>query len=50
MSFAKYERIGCKSLQHKGSHYLKNKGLEKGTYVRVGSSNRLADPALIAEL
>jgi ATP-dependent DNA helicase RecG len=31
-------------------HYLKNKGLEKGTYVRVGSTNRLADATLIKEL
>ncbi len=31
-------------------HFLKNKGLESGTYVRVGSSNRLADMALIEEL
>lgn len=31
-------------------HFLKSKGLENGTYVRVGSSNRLADAALIQEL
>ncbi len=31
-------------------HYLKTLGLEKGTYVRVGSTNRLADSSLIAEL
>ena len=31
-------------------HYLKSLGLEKGTYVRVGSTNRLADSNLIAEL
>jgi ATP-dependent DNA helicase RecG len=38
---------------HKGSnppYYIKNKGLEKGTYIRVGSSNRLADKDIIAEL
>lgn len=31
-------------------HYFKQLGLEKGTYIRVGSSNRLADPAMISEL
>jgi ATP-dependent DNA helicase RecG len=31
-------------------HYLKSKGLEKGTYVRVGSTNRLADSILLNEL
>jgi len=31
-------------------HYLKSKGLEKGTYIRVGSTNRLADSLLICEL
>lgn len=31
-------------------HYLKALGLEKGTYVRIGSTNRLADSTLIAEL
>ena len=31
-------------------HYLKGSGLEKGVYVRVGSSNRQADKELIAEL
>jgi predicted HTH transcriptional regulator len=31
-------------------HYLKSAGLEKGVYVRVGSSNRQADRELIAEL
>lgn len=31
-------------------HYLKNKGLEKGTYIRIGSTNRLADSILINEL
>lgn len=31
-------------------HYLKNKGLEKSTYVRIGSTNRLADPIMINEL
>src|SRR5205085_10787882 len=29
---------------------LKNKGLEKGTYVRIGSTNRLADSIMINEL
>lgn len=31
-------------------HYLKSKGLEKGVYIRVGSTNRLADSLLINEL
>jgi len=31
-------------------YYLKNKGKLKGTYVRVGSTNRLADEVMIAEL
>jgi len=38
---------------HKGStppYYLKNKGIENGTYIRVGSTNRQASPEIIAEL
>lgn len=31
-------------------HYLKRAGLEGGSYVRVGSTNRRADPELIEEL
>jgi ATP-dependent DNA helicase RecG len=31
-------------------HYLKAEGPERGTYVRLGSTNRSADAALIAEL
>ena len=31
-------------------YYLKDKGKLKGTYIRVGSSNRLADDEIIAEL
>jgi len=31
-------------------YYLKHKGAEEGTYVRVGSSNRQASPEIIAEL
>jgi len=31
-------------------HYLKSKGLEKGTFIRVGSTNRRADSILIKEL
>lgn len=31
-------------------HFLKQAGLEKGTYIRVGSTNRLADEIMIAEL
>ena len=38
---------------YKGSnppYYLKNKGKWKGTYIRVGSTNRLADKDMIEEL
>ncbi|MBD8490025.1 putative DNA binding domain-containing protein [Echinicola sp. CAU 1574] len=31
-------------------YYLKNKGQEEGCYIRIGATNRLADPATIAEL
>jgi predicted HTH transcriptional regulator len=31
-------------------HYLKSKGLEKGAYIRIGSTNRLADSVMISEL
>lgn len=31
-------------------YYLKDKGKLKGTYIRVGSSNRLGDEEIIAEL
>ncbi len=31
-------------------HYLRKQGLEKGTYIRVGSTNRLADKTMIGEL
>lgn len=31
-------------------HYLKQEGLDQGTYIRVGSSNRLADGLMQAEL
>ena len=31
-------------------HFLARQGLEAGTYVRVGSTNRQADPELIAEM
>jgi predicted HTH transcriptional regulator len=31
-------------------HFLRSAGLDAGTYVRVGSTNRRADPELIAEL
>ncbi|MBI3900644.1 MAG: putative DNA binding domain-containing protein [Chlamydiia bacterium] len=33
-----------------GPYYAKSKGLKKGTYIRLGSTNRLADTAIIAEL
>ena len=38
---------------YKGSsppYFLKNKGKENGTYIRVGSTNRLADKEIIEEL
>lgn len=38
---------------HKGSqppYHLKSKGVEKGTFIRVGSSNRLASKEIIDEL
>lgn len=31
-------------------HFLTSKGLEKGTYIRIGSTNRLADSIMINEL
>jgi ATP-dependent DNA helicase RecG len=31
-------------------HFLKAEGQQSGTYVRLGSTNRIADPQLIAEL
>jgi ATP-dependent DNA helicase RecG len=31
-------------------YYLENKGLEKGTYIRLGNSNRLAGKEMIAEM
>lgn len=33
-----------------GPYYAKAKGLNKGTYIRLGSTNRLADAAILAEL
>lgn len=33
-----------------GPYYIKSKGIEKGTYVRFGSTNRLADAATILEI
>lgn len=33
-----------------GPYYAKAKGLKKGTYIRLGSTNRLADVAILAEL
>jgi predicted HTH transcriptional regulator len=38
---------------YKGSappYHLKNKGIESGTFIRVGSSNRQASPEIIQEL
>ena len=31
-------------------HHLTREGLQRGTYIRVGSSNRLADAALVSEM
>lgn len=33
-----------------GPYYVKSKGLKKGTYIRLGSTNRLADTVILAEL
>jgi ATP-dependent DNA helicase RecG len=33
-----------------GPYYVKSKGMKKGTYIRLGSTNRLADAAILAEL
>lgn len=33
-----------------GPYFIKSKGLKKGTYIRLGSTNRLADAAILAEL
>jgi ATP-dependent DNA helicase RecG len=33
-----------------GPYYVKSKGLKNGTYIRLGSTNRLADAAVLAEL
>lgn len=33
-----------------GPYYLSDKGEEKGVYIRVGNSNRLAGPEVIAEI
>ncbi|MDE3056054.1 MAG: putative DNA binding domain-containing protein [Verrucomicrobiota bacterium] len=33
-----------------GPYYAKSRGLKKGTYIRLGSTNRLADAAILAEL
>ncbi len=33
-----------------GPYYAKSKGLKKGTYIRLGSTNRLVDAAILAEL
>ncbi len=34
----------------RGAFFLKNKGLEQGTYIRLGSTNRLAGPELLENL
>lgn len=33
-----------------GPYYVKSRGLKKGTYIRLGSTNRIADAAILAEL
>jgi predicted HTH transcriptional regulator len=33
-----------------GPYYLKSKGIESGTYIRLGSTNRVADRVAIAEI
>jgi ATP-dependent DNA helicase RecG len=33
-----------------GPYYLRSAGLERGTYIRLGSSNRVADSDMLAEL
>jgi predicted HTH transcriptional regulator len=33
-----------------GPYYVKDKGIKTGTYVRLGSTNRMADAAILAEL
>ena len=38
---------------HRGSdfpYHLKSKGIKEGTYIRIGSTNRLADETIISEL
>jgi ATP-dependent DNA helicase RecG len=54
ISFLKYQDKHLIEVKiHKGSappYYLKHKGVEKGTYIRVGSSNRLANIEIINEL
>lgn len=52
--FLKHEgkRVLCTKI-HKGStppYYLKSKDIEKGTFIRVGSSNRQASAEMIQEL
>lgn len=52
--FLKHEkkRVICTTI-HKGSappYYLKSKGVEGGTFIRVGSSNRQASAEMIQEL
>lgn len=37
-------------LSNSRPHWLKSEGIEQGCYVRLGSSNRQADQALVAEL
>ncbi len=48
---AKEARAGGRSFsQPKRPHYLKTPGFPAGVYVRVGSTNRQADAAAVAEL
>ncbi len=54
ISFLRHEdKHIIKTQIHKGStppYHLKNKGITKGTYIRVGSSNRQASTEIITEL
>lgn len=54
ISFVTYNDAQLIRIQiHKGSnlpYYIKSKGKTGGTYIRIGSSNRLADAEMIAEL
>jgi len=54
ISFIKHKGLHVVRVKiYKGSdapYHIKSKGIDKGTYIRVGSSNRLASEDIIAEL